>query len=164
MLQYVFGLFRSEKPFEPRVYPDEVEQKYSNGSVIPEHHYEGEESSHDPDILLSLCGHLIKPSMTDHELKSVFYANRVLESAFKEDPLSVINNGSLMVQIGSTIYNWETGLAVIISELAFGRVLKPMVDKLTEARKGLFWSKKSGLKIDFKSDTDSDTRTSITRR
>lgn len=86
--------------------------------------FDSEETQSDADI--SLCGHLVGKSS---DLNQVFAENKVSFKDFKKNPWEILSNPNLMVRIENKLYDYQSAIPIIISELVFQRDIEEPTPK-----------------------------------
>ena len=76
----------------------------------------------DADIELSLCASEIDEKENE-DLTTIFLKHRVPFSKFIKDPFRVLSNPNLMVKIDDKLYDWKIACPLIVSLLAYKKVI-----------------------------------------
>lgn len=101
--------------------------------IIQEAIYEGEDTSNDPQFLLSLCGDVLRKekNLSSKDILQHFHKKQLKYQDFLKDPLAMLDNQDLVVKFNQSIYTWDIGIAIITSKLCFGKEMTSSdIDKL----------------------------------
>jgi phosphatidate phosphatase LPIN len=112
----IFNMFKRGSAPSKVAHSHPVEPQFGDSDIVDEEEEQEEESQ----VELSLCKHLISPSV---DLNSIFEANKVPFAEFSSDPWAIINHPNLMVRIEDKLYEWNEALPLILSLLIYKRPL-----------------------------------------
>jgi len=102
-------------------------------------------------IQLSLCGHLLTDGLAPEEIDSIFQQHLVPFTKFDSQAVEILQNETLMIKIGSRIYDSYYGLPQLVAHTVYGNGLSDLaMSNLTQRLVKIEMSKETSQELEEK--------------